>query len=314
MGNDRKQKLQKILYAIRDLDQFSCDKAKESCNYESPGYVTRVLKKLTQDGHLQLVERELTQTYQWIRRDQVDTWIDRQLHGEQVKQTPEQDRPREQLLLQGVENLTTADLIAILIRVGVVGESAVQSGRKISNRYGGERLAQLPDASILELKSISNAIRKDSYSQIMAGIELGRRIAHLRDQSPLPRERIGGSDEAVSYCTRVFHRLANDATQEEFHIVSLDTQNGPINTHQITIGTLDSSLVHPREVFRPAIRDAAASILLVHNHPSGDPSPSREDFAVTKRLRQAGEVIGIRVLDHIIVARERGQSIIAECS
>lgn len=313
MRFNRKEKLQNVLGAIRRLDVFSSEVAKESCRDAYPAYVTKVIKKLAKDGHLQVVERESTPVYQWVRREEVDMWIDRQLHGEQIKQSPEQDRPREQLLKQGATNLSDSELIAILIRVGVVGESAVQAGRKVSNRFAGLRLCQLPDATIHDLKGISSAIRKDSYSQIMAGIELGRRIAMLRDTCPVERERISCSADAINYCMRAFRRLAIDATQEEFHIVSLDTQNGPINQHCITVGTLDSSLVHPREVFRPAIRDAAASVLLVHNHPSGDPTPSREDFSVTKRLKQAGDVVGIRVLDHIIVARESCRSIITEC-
>ena len=146
----------------------------------------------------------------------------------------------------------------------------------------------------------------------MAGIELGRRLALIQDQQPLPPERIRGSDDAIRYCMRAFNRLAIDGKQEEFHIVTLDTQHGPINSHLITVGTLDASLVHPREVFRAAIRDSASAILLVHNHPSGDPTPSREDKAVTDRLVQVGELVGIRVLDHIIVAKERGRSVMAE--
>jgi DNA repair protein RadC len=162
------------------------------------------------------------------------------------------------------------------------------------------------------LLNISKTIRKDSYAQIMAGIELGRRISQLRDEVPVVVERIRGSEDAIRFCSRAFGRLAVDGKQEEFHIVTLDTQHGPINTHLITIGTLDASLVHPREVFRAAIRDAASAILLVHNHPSGDPTPSREDKAVTERLSQVGELVGIRVLDHIIVAKERCRSVMAE--
>jgi len=100
-----------------------------------------------------------------------------------------------------------------------------------------------------------------------------------------------------------------DGRQEQFHIVTLDTKHKPIQTHCITIGTLDASLVHPREVFRPAIRDAASAIVLVHNHPSGDPTPSRQDFCVTDQLTEAGRVLGIAVLDHIVVAGEAGLSI-----
>ena len=115
--------------------------------------------------------------------------------------------------------------------------------------------------------------------------------------------------EAIDYCAHEFARLAADGVQEEFHIVTLDTKHKPIHRHCITRGTLDASLVHPREVFRPAIRDSAAAVLLVHNHPSGDPTPSREDHSVTKQLTEAGKLLGISVLDHIVVARRQCVSI-----
>ncbi len=314
MNVERKQKLKSILYAIQELDDFSADGAKEVCRDANAAYVTKVLNQLTRDGLLTRVEKDNQGFFRWVRNSScsTDLWIDTQVYGEQIKQSPEQDRPREQLLRDGPAKLSDAQLLAILIRVGIVGESAVQAGRKLSNRFPEDRVAQLPEASLTELRNISKAIRKDSYAQVMAGIELGRRIALLKDQQTTPPERIRGSDDAIRYCMRAFSRLAIDGKQEEFHIVTLDTQHGPINSHLITVGTLDASLVHPREVFRAAIRDSASAILLVHNHPSGDPTPSREDKAVTDRLAQVGELVGIRVLDHIIVAKERGRSIMAE--
>jgi len=314
MNLDRKQKLKSILYAIQDLDDFSADGAKMVCRDANAAYVTKVLNQLTRDGLLTRVEKDNQGFFRWVRNPSFspDNWIDSQVYGEQIKQSPEQDRPREQLLRDGAAKLTDAQLLAILIRVGIAGESAVQAGRKISNRFPEEKVAHLVEASLTELRNISKAIRKDSYAQVMAGIELGRRIALLKDQQVSPPDRIRGSDDAIRYCMRAFSRLAIDGKQEEFHIVTLDTQHGPINSHLITVGTLDASLVHPREVFRAAIRDSASAILLVHNHPSGDPTPSREDKAVTDRLSQVGELVGIRVLDHIIVAKERGRSIMAE--
>ena len=141
----------------------------------------------------------------------------------------------------------------------------------------------------------------------MAGIELGRRIAALSDDRITMK--ISSSSEAIQFCRRHFARLITDARQEEFHIVTLDTKNQVIDTHQITVGTLDASLVHPREVFRAAIRDAAASIILVHNHPSGDPTPSPEDFSVTNRLESSGKTLGIQVLDHIVLGKTSAVSI-----
>ena len=139
-----------------------------------------------------------------------------------------------------------------------------------------------PQAGRAELKSITPAAEKTAYCQIMAGIELGRRVTADTEQTePI---KITSANDAIAFCKLRFARLATDAKQEEFHIVTLDTKNKIQNTHCITAGTLDASLIHPREVFKPAIRDSAASVILVHNHPSGDPTPSREDHAVTKRL------------------------------
>ncbi|MEI8213584.1 MAG: DNA repair protein RadC [Planctomycetota bacterium] len=318
MSEQRKQRLESLIYSIQTEDPFSSEWAKTQCQDCKPAYVTRVLKQLARDGHLEATpQKEGTKDgtlYRWVQnqRENVQGWIHRQVYGEQIKQSPIEDRPREQLLRDGPAQLTDAQLMAILIRVGVPKESAVQAGQRLSNRYQGEGLSQLFDASLTELREISRAIRKDSYCQIMAGIELGRRIAVLRDLNPVLPVRIRGSDDAIDYCMKRFARLAADGIQEEFHIVTLDTQHGPLHGHRITVGTLDASLVHPREVFRAAIRDGASAILLVHNHPSGDPTPSREDISVTDRLSKVGELVGIRVLDHIVVARQGGRSIMAE--
>lgn len=312
MNHPRRQKLQSVVYAIRHLNDFSNDEAKLVCRDCSPGYVTQTINKLVRHGFLDQWLAERKKRLRWIESkvDEIDQWIAKQVHGEQVKETPEQDRPREVLLRIGSDQLSVEQLLAILIRTGAPGESALQAGRIIANRYA-TRLDELAETSLYELKEVSKAVRKDSFCQIMAGIELGRRVAIQKEQLAEAQIRIKGSDEAIAYCTKVFHRLAYDGKQEQFHIVTLDTQHGPINHHLITVGTLDSSLVHPREVFRPAIRDAASAILLVHNHPSGDPRPSREDRAVTNKLREVGELIGIRVLDHIIVAREKTLSLMS---
>lgn len=140
-----------------------------------------------------------------------------------------------------------------------------------------------------------------AYERLMAGIELGRRVSEERiNYNP----KITSTSEAVQFCRSHFSRLIADGLQEEFHIVTLDTKHRMLGSHRITVGTLDASLVHPREVFRMAIRDASSAILLAHNHPSGDPTPSREDIAVTDRLTDAGKLIGINVLDHIVLGRE----------
>jgi DNA repair protein RadC len=314
MSDKRAQKLRSLIYSIQTEDAFSVTWAKMKCCDFAPAYVTRVIRQLAREGHLEETRDTHETVYRW-RRDaphSVDVWINRQVYGDQIKQKPEPDRPREQLLQEGAARLTNAQLLAILIRVGVQGESAVEAGNRIASRFPLARIADLCEAGLQELRDITSAIRSDSFCQIMAGIELGRRVASFRDDKPQLPDRIRGSEDAITYCMQRFGRLAADGKQEEFHIVTLDTQHGPINAHRITVGTLDASLVHPREVFRPAIRDSASAILLVHNHPSGDPTPSREDHAVTDRLIKVGELVGIRILDHIIVSKQCGRSILAD--
>lgn len=228
--------------------------------------------------------------------------------GPRLTETPAADRPRERLLALGAPALRTAELVAILVRSGLRGESALQAGEKVAARFATE-FERLADAGRGELKAVSPAIGDAAFCQIMAGIELGRRVAEARKDRQQPGRRILGSADALEYCRYAFSRLAADGAQEEFHIVCLDAKSQVVGKHPISVGSLDRSLVHPREVFRPAIKDAAKAILLVHNHPSGDPTPSADDLILTSRLEDAGKTVGIEVLDHIVVARHGASSI-----
>ncbi len=298
---NRLDRYQSVLAVIADRDSFELSEIKTTCAEEIPAFVTRVLNELTKDGWL-IREDDDELHYRWSKDpgELADSrWLEKKVKGNTIPAAPAQDRPRERLLAFGVENLRTAELIAILIRSGRQGESAVQAGERVAMEYL-DRMDKLPDAAPQELKAVSSVIANTAYCQIMAGIELGRRIAEAKSENRQPTKICSASD-AVAFCEMQFRRLANDSAKEEFHIVTLNTKNQVIATHQISIGTLDASLVHPREVFRAAIKDAASSIILVHNHPSGDPTPSREDHAVTERLEKSGEMIGINVLDHIIV-------------
>ena len=308
--SDRRQRLLQVLNPLIEMSEFSSDEAKEVCTEASPHYVTRTINLLVSEGILQPILANDEQRFRWTSPDKIesDKWIDRQIHGDQVTQTPEQDRPRERLMRDGASTLSNADLLAILIRVGVPKESAVVGARKIANRFA-DGINELRKCNAKDLKEISPAATASSYAQIMAGIELGRRVAEAEQQREPETTKITSTKEAVNYCARAFARLAIDGVQEEFHIVTLDTKHKPIRTHRITVGTLDASLVHPREVFRPAIADSASAVILVHNHPSGDPTPSREDHQVTDHLTQAGKLIGINVLDHIIVAKSNTLSL-----
>lgn len=295
-----------IDYVSRERE-VDLESAKTACRPESPAFVTRVVNELAKQGWL--VRENAESLFRW-NRDKGDfqpaAWLDEKLFGTQIKAGPQNERPRERLLSVGAAELSNSELIAILIRSGRPGESAVMAGQKIARAFDG-KLERLPAAGRGELKLVSNAVEKTAYCQIMAGIELGRRVS--ASQILKTPTRITGSDDAISFCQNHFHRLISDAQHEEFHIVTLDTKNQVIDSHQITVGTLDASLVHPRKVFRAAIKDTASSIILVHNHPSGDPQPSREDVAVTDRLTEAGKIIGIDVLDHIVVAKQSCVSI-----
>ena len=143
------------------------------------------------------------------------------------------------------------------------------------------------------------------YERLMAGIELGRRVAEPRANYNIP---LTSTAEAVRFCETHFRRLMSEGLQEEFHVVTLNTKHRMIRSHLVTVGTLDSSLVHPREVFRVAVRDSAAAVIAAHNHPSGDPTPSREDVAVTDRLTEAGRLLGIPLLDHVVLGATHGVS------
>ncbi len=315
MSEQRRRKLASVLEPLISLARFTAAEAKQVCSESTPHYVTKTIGELVREGVLEVVVEGRESHYRWKpRREPFEplTWINSKIHGNQVTAMPAEQRPRERLLQSGAEQLSNADLLAILVRVGVVGESAIEASQKLANHFDG-KLEQLRRHGTVELKKISRAITVVSYSQIMAGIELGRRVAKAEGEVQRVTTRITSTKTAVDYCQSEFAYLANDAVQEEFHIVTLDTKHKPLRTHRITVGTLDASLVHPREVFRPAIRDSASAILLVHNHPSGDPTPSREDRAVTDRLTQSGELLGINVLDHIVVARDGAVSL-RECS
>lgn len=204
---------------------------------------------------------------------------------------------------RSLESRSAAELIAMAS--GRRGAAAYTDAHRLVEKLGLKKLA---DAGEAEIREICQRMTPECVQRLMAGVEIGLRIAELQSEYDT-ETRITSPATAIQFCRHQFGRLAREAKQEEFWIVTLNTKNQPIDCHQITVGTLRNSLVHPREVFRPAIRDAANCILVLHNHPSGDPSPSDQDLSVTERLEQTAEVVGIPVIDHIIVAGERAVSI-----
>ncbi len=192
----------------------------------------------------------------------------------------------------GVEALSAQELIALILGRGVKNESVVITAQKLLSHFGG--LKKLAMASIEELTGIKG-IGPAKAAQIKAAFELGKRLDNYPDES---KKITIKSPADVIQAVKLQQK---GKKKEHFLALSLDTRNHLINTYQISIGSLDSSIAHPREVFKEAISATAASVILAHNHPSGDPTPSEEDIKLTKRLTQAGEIIGIEILDHIII-------------
>ncbi|MFC4809000.1 RadC family protein [Paenibacillus sp. GCM10023250] len=208
---------------------------------------------------------------------------------------PNEDRPRERLMTVGADALSHAELLAILLRTGTNNESAVLLATRILQQCGS--LRGLVDMSVAELTRI-RGIGPAKAAQLRAGIELGRRIARSR-QGDLPTIRKPA--DAANLMMEELRYLK----QEHFVCLYLNTKNQVILTETLSVGTLNATLVHPREVFRAAIKCSSSSLICLHNHPSGDPTPSPEDIALTRRLAEAGELVGIDVLDHLVIGDNR---------
>lgn len=200
--------------------------------------------------------------------------------------------PRERLQRDGASGLGEVDLLALVLRTGDRRRDAWTLARELLVRAGGlAALAELPPAALEALPGVGPA----KSASIAAALELGRRLVSI----PLVRGQAIRSPEDVQ---RHFGPRFRGRPRESFHVLLLDARHRLMSIDEVSVGTLTASLVHPREVFREAIRQAAAALLLVHHHPSGDPSPSPEDRAVTDRLTAAGRLLGIGVVDHVIVS------------
>jgi DNA repair protein RadC len=207
-----------------------------------------------------------------------------------VRNWPEDERPRERLIAHGATALSEAQLLAIIIRNGRLGRSAVDLGRDLLERFGS--LSGIEQAGIKELCSVEG-IGPAKASEIKAAIELGR-----RHQKP----NLAGASFCSSEDVACYYRpRMKDLKKEIFRCALLDTKNKIIRDEVVSVGSLSASIVHPRDTFKAAIRESAAAVIFVHNHPSGDTKPSQEDILLTRRLVQAGDVLGIQVLDHIII-------------
>ncbi len=212
-----------------------------------------------------------------------------------IREIPEEERPREKLIRLGEQSLNDSELLAILLGAGTPGENVVQLAQRILSEAGD--LTTLSSMSVRELCGKFRGIGPARATQLKAALELARR--HVV-QASRKRVHFSNSHRVFEY----FRERFRGSQQEEFWTASLDAKNKLLKESQITKGTLMGSLVHPREVFHLAIRDSAAGIIILHNHPSGDPQPSAEDRKVTAQLAEAGKVLGIPLLDHIIIGND----------
>lgn len=214
-----------------------------------------------------------------------------------LKDQPVSERPRERLVARGPAALTHAELIAILLRTGLKGANAVEIGRQLVKKYGS--LTALALASVDELRQ-QPGVGRDKAATLVAAFALAKRMEEeRREDSPV----LDNPATVVSFL-RESNRLKG---VEEFQVLLLNARKRLIRVAEISQGTLDTILVHPREVFRAAILGNAASIVLVHNHPSGDPTPSEADIKVTRDLIRAGQLLKIEVIDHVIIGRATEQ-------
>jgi DNA repair protein RadC len=204
------------------------------------------------------------------------------------------DRPRERLQALGPEALRTAELIAILLRTGRTGRSALDVAQDVMTQFDND-LGRLAAASVAELAAVKG-IGPAKATELRAAFHLATRLAaHVTPERP----HLGSPEQAADYLRAVFR----GKQQEELHALLMDNKNRLVKDVLVTIGLLDRSQAHPREVFRAAIQHAAAKLILAHNHPSGDPSPSQPDIQITETLVAAGRLVGIEVVDHIVVGQ-----------
>ncbi|MBU4116116.1 MAG: DNA repair protein RadC [Nanoarchaeota archaeon] len=206
-----------------------------------------------------------------------------------IKDIPKEGRPRERFLKHGPETLSDAELFAIILRTGFIGENVMEMSNRLIAEYG---LDKLFECSLKELQKIKG-IGPGKAMQILTIAELQKRI----NQSKKPIKKISCAQDVFNY----FHERLKDKKEEHFYVLMLNTQNCIIGEQLISKGILDASIIHPREIFKPAIKNSASKIILVHNHPSGDPKPSAEDEEITRRLVKSGEELEIKVLDSVII-------------
>ena len=209
-----------------------------------------------------------------------------------IKDLPKSDRPREKLIVKGVENLKDSELLAILLRTGRAGKNVIEIASQILTKHSKKRLLQMTYEDLLKIKGVDSA----KATTLLAAFELAKRALDVNDTN-LPT--IGDVKDALAQLTDL-----RNLKKEHFVALYINARNKLIHKELISVGTLTTNLVHPREVFEPAMVRASTEIIVAHNHPSGDPEPSSADLEITKRLIEAGKILGIKILNHLIITKE----------
>ena len=207
-----------------------------------------------------------------------------------IKDLPKIERPREKLIAKGAENLKDSELLAILLRTGTTGKNVIEIASQILSKYSKKRLLQMTYEDLSKISGIDSA----KATTLLAAFELSKRALEVNDTN-LPV--INTAKDAAAQLSDM-----RDLKKEHFVVLYLNAKNQLVHKETISMGTLNANLVHPREVFEPALKHSAAQIIAAHNHPSGDSKPSEDDLEITKRLVEAGKMMGVELLDHVIIA------------
>ena len=211
-----------------------------------------------------------------------------------VRDLPIEERPRERLQKVGVDNLSTQELLALIIEKGGRGQTVLTLAQNLLAHFGN--LQNIKNASLEELKKIKG-IGFATACKIQAAFKLGEKAEHQP-------KKYGEKIESPEVVFNILRNEIGNKKKESFYILSLTTRNNLISVDKVSTGTLSASLAHPRGVFLPAIKNSASTVIIVHNHPSGDPQPSEDDLKITKRLTEAGKILGIDMVDHIIITKD----------
>lgn len=208
-----------------------------------------------------------------------------------IKDLPKSDRPREKLIAKGVTNLKDSELLAILLRTGTKGKNVIEIASHILAKYSKKRFLQMTYQDLTQINGIDSA----KATTLLASFELTKRALEVNDTN-LPV--INNAKDTMAQLSDI-----RELKKEHFVVLYLNAKNQLIHKETISIGTLNANLVHPREVFEPALKHSASQIITAHNHPSGDSKPSEDDMELTKRLTEAGKLMGIDIMDHVIVSK-----------